>query len=391
MSEKEVEQLCTGKLQATPEQHDVISKALGLPSDASDTVCLGRPLHGNPRERAHVRSDKIPHHHHDNIDATHLVRHARARHAEALKAGRTIVAHQGLNPPGVFTWLRLKTVFPYNDDTARFDFAFEDPEVISNPLVSSTCVVSAPEEKPLYEEPGTRPICPPDDGDEDGPIPVYRAYTPVTKRDSVGILSLVIKKQPAPPDTPYPPGKMSNYIHALQIGERLGIMGYLQRPPSMIPWEINQYDAVTMIAGGVGITPLIQIIDYSLHDPSNSTKFLILNGNSTENDIIMRDELESFQQKYPANFEVVNVLSRPPEGWTGESGRIDADLIKKYAPPPPAGLGLNALVCVSGPPAMLESIAGPREGDRYNGYTGQGELRGALKEIGYTAEQVHKF
>ena len=44
-----------------------------------------------------------------------------------------------------------------------------------------------------------------------------------------------------------------------------------------------------------------------------------------------------------------------------------------------------------GPPAMLESLAGPREGDKYNGYTGQGELQGALKELGYTAEQVCLF
>ena len=33
---------------------------------------------------------------------------------------------------------------------------------------------------------------------------------------------------------------------------------------------------------------------------------------------------------------------------SGETGRIDADLIRKYAPPPPAGLGLNVVVCVSG-------------------------------------------
>lgn len=44
-----------------------------------------------------------------------------------------------------------------------------------------------------------------------------------------------------------------------------------------------------------------------------------------------------------------------------------------------------------GPPAFLDGIAGPREGDKYNGFTGQGELKGALKEIGYTAQQVHKF
>lgn len=61
----------------------------------------------------------------------------------------------------------------------------------------------------------------------------------------------------------------------------------------------------------------MQVLEYSLQDPNNKTKFLLLNGNSTENDIVMRPELDEFQKKYPGNFQVVNTLSRPPEGWTG--------------------------------------------------------------------------
>ncbi|KAE9403423.1 ferredoxin reductase-like protein [Gymnopus androsaceus JB14] len=375
ISEKQVEQLCTGLQQATPEQHDAISKALGITSaadnsDSSAQICLARPLHGDHNRIA--RSGGIAHHHHDIIDATGLVRHARARRAAALKAGVILESHPGLNPPGEFTWLRLKNVVKYNEDSSRFDFAFDDPNVISEPLVSSTCVVCAPPEKPLFEDPDTQPICPPDYGEEqEGPNPVYRAYTPITARGSAGILSLTIKKQPD--------GKMSNYVHALEIGERLGIMGYLQRIPSMIPWPLGQYDAVTLVAGGVGITPLVQVLEYSLQDPNNKTKFLLLNGNSTENDIVMRPELDEFQKKYPGNFQVVNTLSRPPEGWTGETGRIDAAFLQKWAPPPVDDLSLSVIVCVSGPPAFLDGIAGPREGDKYNGFTGQGRAEGCAQ------------
>lgn len=89
-----------------------------------------------------------------------------------------------------------------------------------------------------------------------------------------------------------------------------------------------------MIAGGVGLyvaafisfilrtyriisTPVLQVIEYSLHDPTNKTKFLLLFGNATESDIIMRSELDALQRKFPAYFNVVHVLSRPPQGWTG--------------------------------------------------------------------------
>ncbi|KAE9405664.1 ferredoxin reductase-like protein [Gymnopus androsaceus JB14] len=414
LTEKTVEQLCTGRQQATPEQHEAISKALGIFKEDETNItekkveerrqqatseqheassrALGRfraaaqrVMHDQPSH-----SEKILYQHlHDVVDATGLLRHVRARQAEALKSGVPLKSHNGLNPPGTFTWLKLKNVIKYTNDCSRFDFAFEDPEIVSDVLVSSTCVVCAPKEKPLCEDEGAKPFGPYAD-DDDGPAPVYRAYTPITPRGSVGILSFAIKKQPN--------GKMSNYIHSLEIGDTLGITGYLQRVPSMIPWKINQYDAVTMIAGGVGLTPVLQVIEYSLHDPTNKTKFLLLFGNATESDIIMRSELDALQRKFPAYFNVVHVLSRPPQGWTGETGRINAavftfaslvGLLLRYVLERLHWFTINVLL--PGPPAMLDQLAGPRDGDKHHGFTSQGTLSGTLKDIGYTAEQVHKF
>ena len=42
-----------------------------------------------------------------------------------------------------------------------------------------------------------------------------------------------------------------------------------------------------------------------------------------------------------------------------------------------------AFVC--GPPPQVKSVAGPKDGSK------QGELQGALKELGYTSEEVYKF
>jgi hypothetical protein len=44
---------------------------------------------------------------------------------------------------------------------------------------------------------------------------------------------------------------------------------------------------------------------------------------------------------------------------------------------------VRAFVC--GPPPQVKSIAGPKDGPR------QGELQGALKDLGYTEEQVFKY
>jgi cytochrome-b5 reductase len=44
---------------------------------------------------------------------------------------------------------------------------------------------------------------------------------------------------------------------------------------------------------------------------------------------------------------------------------------------------VKVLVC--GPPPMMNALSGPKEGSK------QGTLKGALKELGYSEEQVFKF
>ncbi|KAE9398198.1 hypothetical protein BT96DRAFT_920963, partial [Gymnopus androsaceus JB14] len=327
-----------------------------LPYEVAD-VSLDGLLYGLHRlETDHVDGDlhKL---HYDVAEAAGLLNYytfaLQLVVAKAPEFGIDLTDGDGLNPPGSFTSLKLKNVVKYNNDCSRFDFAFEDPKVVSNIPVSSTCVVRAPKEKPLYEDEGKKSKCPYNSGKNQE---VYRSYTPVTARGSVGILSFVIKKQRQNDEHP---GKMSHYIHSMEIGDTLEIMGYLERAPSMIPWKKNKYDAVTMIAGGVGLTPLLQILEYSLDD-ENNTKF--------------------------GHFEVVYVLSDPPLDWPGEKGRIDAALVKKYAAPPNDPT-LNVLVCVSGPPAMLEAISGLRKNDENGNAESQGVLSGVLKELGYAERQ----
>lgn len=65
----------------------------------------------------------------------------------------------------------------------------------------------------------------------------------------------------------------------------------------------------------------------------------------------------------------------------GETGFVSADMIKKVFPKKEDKV--MAFVC--GPPGQVKALAGPKDGPR------QGELQGALKELGYTAEEVFKF
>ena len=50
-----------------------------------------------------------------------------------------------------------------------------------------------------------------------------------------------------------------------------------------------------MIAGGTGITPMLQVIRAILKNPRDTTKLYLIFANQTEEDILLRQELESLQ------------------------------------------------------------------------------------------------
>ena len=54
-----------------------------------------------------------------------------------------------------------------------------------------------------------------------------------------------------------------------------------------------------MIAGGTGITPMLQLIRAILKDPRDKTKMWLVFANQTENDILLRTELEEVASNHP--------------------------------------------------------------------------------------------
>ena len=66
---------------------------------------------------------------------------------------------------------------------------------------------------------------------------------------------------------------------------------------------------------------------------------------------------------------------------SGEKGFITASMITKAFPR--GDDKVMAFVC--GPPGQVKAIAGPKDGPR------QGELTGALKDLGFVQEEVFKF
>jgi len=65
-----------------------------------------------------------------------------------------------------------------------------------------------------------------------------------------------------------------------------------------------------MIAGGTGITPMIQVIHKIFTNPEDKTNVSLIYSNKTEEDILEKDYLEALQLKYGKRFRVYHTLSK---------------------------------------------------------------------------------
>ena len=201
--------------------------------------------------------------------------------------------------------------------------------------------------------------------------PVIRPYTPISDETEKGYIDLLVKK--------YPNGPMSTYLHDMVPGQRLDVKG----PIPKYPWEPNKHKHIALVAGGTGITPMYQLCRAIFNNPDDQTKVTLVFGNISEEDILLKNELAKLENTYPRRFRAFYVLDNPPAHWTGGKGYITKELLKTVLPEPKEE---NIKVFVCGPPGMMELISGNKKSPK-----DQGELKGILKELGYSPEQVYKF
>src|SRR5262249_9249670 len=111
----------------------------------------------------------------------------------------------------------------------------------------------------------------------------------------------------------------------------------------------NPADVHVLVAGGVGITPMMSMIS-TLADQGDKRPVILLYGSKTWEEIAFREELEALKARLALT--VVHVLENPAEGWTGERGFITREVFKRHLPPPYADH--EYFIC--GPGVMMDAI-----------------------------------
>lgn len=245
-----------------------------------------------------------------------------------------------------FRPLTLAQITPYNHNTSIFRFELLNTSASLNMPVASFILVKV---------------------NIDGKD-VIRPYTPVIGQ-GVGYVDLLVKK--------YDNGPMSSHIHNLKVGDTLEFKGPLKK----IEYKPNMVQHVTMIAGGTGITPMMQVLHHALKNPEDLTEFSLVFANISEKDILMKDWLDFLTTRHN-NLKIHYTIDKPSTEWKGDVGHVNEHMLQKYIAPP----NTNTLVFVCGPPGFMKHISGDKAPDK-----SQGELDGLLKKMGYTQEQVYKF
>jgi Na+-transporting NADH:ubiquinone oxidoreductase subunit NqrF len=138
---------------------------------------------------------------------------------------------------------------------------------------------------------------------------------------------------PALPDASDPPqsyekGNISRHVSLLKIGDLVKVRG----PKGFFKYSPTLSRHIGMIAGGTGITPMLQIIRAALKNPADRTKLSLIYANVNPDDILLRKELDDLAARYPHRFSVYYVLNNPPEIWSGGVGFVSKDQIEKYIP-----------------------------------------------------------
>ena len=106
-----------------------------------------------------------------------------------------------------------------------------------------------------------------------------------------------------------------------------GAIAYLDGPYGAFSIDMEpQAEGFVMIAGGIGITPMMANL-HAMKARADRRPVVLFYANSTWEEVAFREELEDLGREL--SLTVVHVLETPPENWEGEAGRLSRDILER--------------------------------------------------------------
>jgi len=307
-----------------------------------------------------------------------LVPYAIALAVVGLTISFFIVRFSTMLPPGeVFLnkerqSVPLEQIEQLSPDTFKFTFKLPRNNSIFGLPVGKHIKVFCPNPEP--SEPGKWNK---KEDKESGKEEIERKYTPVSSNLMLGKFELVIKVYRRGQPEAFPDGgKMSQYFESLKGGDTIDIQGpfglyeYKGAGVFNMRRQDRKFKNVGILAGGTGITPMLQVVMEIMRKFEDSTKVWMIFANKTEDDILVREVLELIAMQHPNRFRLHFTLDHPPPRWIYSKGFISEDMIREHLPPPSD----ETVVLMCGPPPMIEFACKPN-----------------LAKVGHSKENIIEF
>lgn len=145
-------------------------------------------------------------------------------------------------------------------------------------------------------------------------------------------------------------GEVSPYLaREVRKGDRFELRGPIG---GYFAWSVAKGGPLFLVAGGSGIVPLMAMLRHRAAVKSTLPATLLYSSRTLE-DIIYRSELDRFAGANDG-FKVIYTLTRAqPPGWTGNTRRIDRDMLAQAGFP----TADKPHIFICGPTSLVESAA----------------------------------
>ena len=143
--------------------------------------------------------------------------------------------------------------------------------------------------------------------------------------------------------------KFTDHEYSLALKSvKVGDWARIDAPYGQFTFE-GEYPKITLLGGGIGITPFMSICKNATDESLNS-KITLFYGCRTEKDLTFKKELEALAEKNK-NLKLILIVNEPTAQWKGVTGIINAEIVKQHLPDYKENIFYTC-----GPPPMVEAM-----------------------------------
>ena len=171
-----------------------------------------------------------------------------------------------------------------------------------------------------------------------GGAKMNRSYSISSSPTQRNYLELTIRREPR--------GAVSRHVDdLLKVGDTIEVSG----PVGRFTFTGNEDNSIVLIAGGVGITPMVSIVRYLTERHWNGEIYFFY-ACKTPKDFIFAGDLTALQIANPHLHLIVTMSGADATDWTGPRGRLTKELFERSVP------NLTSRrIHLCGPPTMMDA------------------------------------